>query len=183
MTARTSVKSVHRFAWFAAIVLALAPLAFAGHHIDAKLVVDPVVFDVREPAEPPERAGVILAFNGTDLEFRVVEAGSGSLPDIDIDFVADEVPRIEPFERVHLSAALRLTPTIDAETFIGGVVVEHRDVTLPALRSAYAAALMELGFELSEDSTYNRWIFVNDVGAIRVTANPNGTDVTTYVGR
>ncbi len=165
------------FAVLAALMLVATPLAFAA---DARLVVDPAIYDVELPDEGPERAGITLAFNGSFLEVHVIESGAGNLPDVNLGFTG-ETPRTRPFSQVDLSAVVERSPKL--QTWIGGVILEHRNTNVLAVKSAYASALADLGFTLSDASTRTRWQFTNGVESMHVNVVPEGKNVITYVGR
>jgi hypothetical protein len=158
-------------------LLAALPFAVAA---DAILAVDPGIYDVWAPTEGPEYAGVALRFENGALQVQLIAEGEGSLPDAVLGFTG-ETPRLAPFDRVHLSAALGRSPQV--RTVVGGVILEHHETSVSALRQAYAAALAELGFTLNSSSTRTRWDFVNGTAAIRVNVAPDGQNVTAYVGR
>jgi len=167
---------IRPFPFLVALFVVFTPLAMAA---DARLVVDPAIYDVTASTAAPTTANVALAFNGTALEVRVVRSG-GTLPAINLGF-SGETPRINPGDQVDLAEAIRLSPRI--QTMVGGVVIEHRKTTEARVRDAYIAALGELGFTL-QGSAYGRtWLFTNGTTSVRVNVAPFGENVTAYVGR
>ncbi len=173
----TRVQFVRPLSLLAGVLLAVSSFAYA---IDANVVLDVTIFDVRAPIDGPEKAGVRLAFNGDEIEVHLVAEGTGSLPDVNLGF-SGETPRIKPLDKVHVSAVMERSTKVEVVT--GGVVLEHRNVTLAALRAAYAQAFAELGFTLDRNSTGTSWRFLLDDAAIRVRAAPGGKNVVAYVGR
>ena len=166
--------------WLAGLVLALTPLAVANHMYPAILEVDAAIYDVRAPTAAPTRAGVVLAFDGTDLTVHLVASGSGSLPEANLGF-AGETPRIAPFDQVHLRAALERSPKV--QSLVGGVLLEHRNTTVRSLRDAYVSAMADLGFTLEAGGNGRIWRFTNGEAGIRVSVAPSGKNVQAYVGR
>lgn len=170
---------IRPFPFLIALVAALVvftPLAFAA---DARLVVDPAVYDVRSPTAAPTNANVRLAFNGTELEVHVVKSG-GTLPAINLGF-SGETPRTHPRDQVDLGQAIQRSPRL--QTMVGGVIIEHRNTTEAKVRDAYVAALGELGFDLSSGSNGRTWMFSNGSTSLRINVATQGKNVTAYVGR
>lgn len=160
-----------------ALFIALTPLAFAA---DARLVVDPAVYDVRADTAAPTNANVRLAFNGSAFEVHVVKSG-GNLPAINLGF-SGATPRIDPHDQVDLAQAIRLSPRL--QTMIGGVMIQHRNTTQARVMDAYVAALGELGFSLQSNGSNGRtWTFSNGTASVRVNVAPQGRHVAAYIGR
>ena len=168
---------VRSFSFLVAFFVVLTPIAMAA---DARLVVDPAVYDVRSPTSAPSNANVRLAFNGTAFEVHVVKSG-GNLPNINLGF-SGETPRLNPRDQVDLAEAIRRSPRI--QTMVGGVVIQHRKTSEARVRDAYMAALGDLGFTLqSAHSNGRTWTFTNGATSVRVNIAPFGENVTAYVGR
>jgi hypothetical protein len=172
----TRQPSVRPFPLLVALLVALTPLAMAA---DAKLVVDPGVYDVRSPTRAPTTANVRLTYDGSAFEVHVVRSG-GNLPTINLGF-SGETPRISPRDQVDLAEAIRRSPRL--RSMAGGVVIEHRRTSEAQVRDAYVAALGALGFELESTVNTRTWQFSNGSASVRLSLSPFGQNVTAYVGR
>ena len=163
----------------AALLLLVAPVTFAA---DARFQVDASIYDVRPPAKAPTRAGVALAFDGGTLLVQLVASGKGTLPDVNLGFLGDVVPRSLIGDKVNLSAALGLSTKLKSMT--GGVVVEHRNTNINAVKTAYTSAFADLGFFYDRAaSTHHCWHFTHGANTVRVNATSAGKHVVAYVGR
>jgi hypothetical protein len=167
---------IRPFPFLVALFVVFTPLALAA---DARLIVDPAVYDVTASTAAPTTANVALAYNGTALEVHVVKSG-GTLPAINLGF-SGETPRINPRDQVDLAEAIRRSPRL--QTVVGGVVIQHRKTTEAQVRNAYIAALGDLGFTLHGSSNPRTWLFTNGTSSVRVNVAPFGENVTAYVGR
>ena len=163
----------------AALLLVFAPVAFAT---DAKLLVDASIYDVKLPDKPPSNVGASLAFDGTTIQVHLLGTGRGTLPNVNLGFLGDVVPRSLIGDKVNLSAALGLSTKLKSMT--GGVVVEHRNTNINAVKTAYTSAFADLGFFYDRAaSTHHCWHFTHGANTVRVNATSAGKNVVAYVGR
>ncbi len=165
----------------AAVLLVFAPVAFAT---DAKLVVDASIYDVKLPDKPPSNVGASLAFDGTTIQVHLLGTGRGTLPNVNLGWAGDDVavPRTRMSDKVVLSQAIGLSAKLTSKP--GGVVVEHRNTNLAAVKLAYTNAFADLGFEFDRaSSTHCCWHFTHGANTVRVNATGAGKNVIAYVGR
>ncbi len=165
----------------AALLLVFAPVAFAT---DAKLLVDASIYDVKLPDKPPSNVGASLAFDGTAIQVHLLGAGKGTLPNVNLGWAGDDVavPRTRMSDNVNLSQAIGLSTKLSSMP--GGVVVEHRNTNMAAVKLAYTNAFADLGFAFdSARSTHCCWHFTQGANTVRVNATGAGKHVVAYVGR
>lgn len=165
----------------AALLVVFAPIAFAT---DATLIVDASIYDVKLPDKPPSNVGATLAFDGTTVQVLLLGTGRGTLPNVNLGWAGDDVavPRTRMSDKVVLSQAIDRSAKLTSMP--GGVVVEHRNTNLAAVKLAYANAFADLGFVLDRaGSTNNCWHFTQGANTVRVNATSAGKHVVAYVGR
>lgn len=163
--------------WITVVALALGAVAFAA---DAVLVIDPALFRYdADTCECPSKAGVALAFDGTTLEVHVVKDAVAPLPMVTLDFYGETPETV--LDRVDVQVAMQRVTMLD--TMVGGVMMQHRETNLAALRGAYLEAMGEIGFSLQPTSSSTCWHFSNGLTQVRVNAMPAGKHVNVYVGR
>ena len=165
----------------AALLLVFAPIAFAT---DAKLLVDVSIYDVELPDKPPSNVGASLAFDGTTIQVHLLGTGKGTLPNVNLGWAGDAVtvPRTRIGDGVNLSQAVDLSTKL--KSVPGGVVVEHRNTNLAAVKTAYTNAFADLGFTFDRAvSTHRNWHFSHGASTVRVNATTAGKNVVAYVGR
>ena len=163
--------------WIAALLLVVAAYA---HAANAVLVVDPAVFDYDADCEEcPTKAGVYLTFDGTALQVHLVKAAVAPLPMVTLDFYGETPKGI--LDKVDVDVAMQRVSLVD--TMVGGVMMQHRETNLAALRAGYVEAMSDLGFSMQDSSNITCWYFSNGATQVRVSAVPAGKHVNVYVGR
>lgn len=174
MTTRTTT---HRPLPTALMALAMLAVTLAPSAAFARVAFEPA----SALASGPETAGLTFRLDGGDLLVAVVEAGTGTIPDVVTGFVGD-VPT-DALGRGDTAAVLHQSDALIS--LAGGVVVRHDTGSFGAVISAYQQALADLGFTLVDEALAGGGRALRFAGndmELRAVFTPLGEGVQVYLG-
>jgi hypothetical protein len=174
MTTRTTTQRPLPIALAAITMLAVALAPSAAF---ARVAFEPA----SALASGPETAGLAFRLDGGELLVAVVEAGTGTVPDVVTGFVGD-VPA-DVLGRGDTTAVLRQSDALIS--LAAGVVVRHDAASFGAVVSAYQEALADLGFALVDEALAGGGRALDFAGndmELRAVFTPMGEGVQVYLG-